>query len=180
MRVGEPRRFFLVPSGESMPAGDDELSDLQLVVRKVDLAAMEDFEVDLATAQAHVDAGWGRVLGTVRDALRQLTGKPATDEPPDLSTWIGVTPGQVALDPQARRAGRRTLLARAGELLGHDVSEERLDEAEARIDDFIDNAPRPADAAAAVGESLRDGAERIREAFVARTGGDRQQREGEE
>ncbi len=126
----EPRRFFLVPEDVELPRGSLGVRDLQLATRDVDELAVASFEVEVEEAQAHVDAGWKRVVGGVRDAWREITGQPVADEPPDLAAWLGVTPGQVALDREKRREGRRGLLERVGSLVGGiDV-----DRAEATLD----------------------------------------------
>ena len=61
-----PRRFFLVPSEAALPAGSLDVWDLQFVRRQYLEAAIGSYEVSLDEAQAHVDAGWDRVVARVQ------------------------------------------------------------------------------------------------------------------
>lgn len=101
----EPRRFFLVPPDVEVPAGDFVVRTLEGASRSVDEPALSEHEVDADAARAHVDAGWERAVGRVRDAWRELVGAPKAEAPPDLSRIFGRTPGEVVLGPEAQKVG---------------------------------------------------------------------------
>lgn len=102
----EPRRYFLVPPEAELPPGDLVIRTLEAASRSVDPEALAAFEVERTAAQAHVDAGWERAVGRVRDAWRELVGAPKAEGPPDLSRIFGRrTPGEVVLGPEAEKLG---------------------------------------------------------------------------
>ncbi|MCA9494219.1 MAG: hypothetical protein KC621_30035 [Myxococcales bacterium] len=143
-------RFFLVPPDVVVPQGELVLHTLQGTTDRLDEEAVAAHEVDQQAARAHVDAGWERGVARIRDAWRELIGAPATTEPPDLSRWPGgVSPGDIATDPERQRAARRNLIEGAQRLFGVQ-DEERVTRTEERLD--------------RLGEQASDGAKRVRTA----------------
>ncbi len=128
-----PVRFFLVPRGIRLPAGELKVRNMQLGTQLVSEEALADFEVDAEAAQAHIDAGWSSFVGRVQAAWNDLLGREGSSGPPDLKAWLGVTPGQVLTDEEKRREGGRSLLSRAGSLFGQDLDEEQLDKVEEEV-----------------------------------------------
>lgn len=136
--VEEPLRFYLVPRERLEPRAEDSLPGGDLALRTLDgrrfaLSAVDlaVFEVDRARAVAHVDSGVDRLLAPVLDLFDQH----------ELRIF-GVTPGEVAIDPEKRRQGRRALLEQAGRLVRSDVSEEDLARVEQRLDEIGDTVRR--------------------------------------
>ena len=157
-------RFFLVPRGLRLPDGDLVVRNMQLGTLSVDAEAATDFEVTREAAQAHIDAGWSTAVGQVRDAWNQLLGRPATEAPPDLASWLGITPGEAVVDQEKRRQSGRSLLARAGRLIGQDLDDDSLDRIEGQLGGIretitreggklVESLERAADAAA---DAVRD------------------------
>lgn len=148
--TADRQRFFLVPPDTKAPTGELVVHSLQGTTDQVDEAWIAEHEVERDAARAHVDAGWERTIGKVRDAWRELIGAPAVETPPDLSRWPGgVSPGAVVTDPERGREARRNLLQGAGRLLGG-WDDERVDAAEQRLD--------------TLGEKAREGAATVRQA----------------
>ncbi len=145
----DPRRYFLVPRGTVLPEGDLEVRDLTFNARKVVLASIEPYEVELAAAQAHVDDGWSRVIGQARDAVREWLGQPPSDEPPDISLpFVDLTPGEVALDAEKRKATRENLLGALSALVGSTVDDEARARIEERFNSLRENLAHDAERAA--------------------------------
>ncbi|MEQ1564863.1 MAG: hypothetical protein ABMA64_04440 [Myxococcota bacterium] len=165
----EPRRYFIVPEETLVPTSGDADATL-LELRTLDGAAVHlaevdlaPFEVDAARAAAHVDAGVERMLEPLRTTFRDWFG--ASEEPAEgigqnFAKWLGVTPGEVMVDRDKRRHGRRTLLEKAGRLFSSEVSDERLDQVEATLD-------RLGEAVVRDGERLRDTLDSSRPAVEA-------------
>lgn len=128
-------RFFLVPRGLRLPSGELQVRSMQLGVQEVDPEAIEAFEVSAREAQAHIDASWSSLVSSVRDTYHSVIGRPPEGGAPDLVSWLGVSPGEVVLDPEKRREGGRTLLSRVSQALGRPLDESDLDRVESQIDD---------------------------------------------
>ncbi|MEO0604348.1 MAG: hypothetical protein AAF211_23130 [Myxococcota bacterium] len=149
MSATDPRRYFLVPRGTALPEGELEVRDLTFTSRQVVLASIEAYEVDQDTAQAHVDDGWSRVIGQARDAVREFLGQSPSDDPPDISLpFVGLTPGEVALDAEKRRASSEGLLNALSTLVGSTVDEESRTRFEERVRSLRDNLAHDAGQAA--------------------------------
>lgn len=149
LAASEPRRYFLVPPGTALPEGDLEIRDLTFTIRHVVAASIEAYEVELADAQAHVDDGWGRVIGQARDTVRQFLGQPPSDDPPDISLpFVNLTPGEVALDPEKLRASRDGLLASLSTMIGSPLDDEARAHFEERLTSLRDNLAHDAGRAA--------------------------------
>jgi hypothetical protein len=131
----EPRRYFLVPDDETVPAGALAVRTWDGRADRLSEEVLARFEVDAASAAAHVDAGVERVLGPVRSGIRDLLGGGEdAGIGGDFARWLGVTPGEVMIDRDKRRQGRRTLLEKAGRLLRPGLTDTDVDEMEARLD----------------------------------------------
>ncbi|MEM6927740.1 MAG: hypothetical protein AAF602_12475 [Myxococcota bacterium] len=166
MTATDPRRYFLVPRGTALPEGELEVRDLTFTSRQVVLASIEAYEVDQATAQVHVDDGWSRVIGQARDAVREFLGQPPSDDPPDISLpLVGLTPGEVALDAEKRRASREGLLNALSTLVGSTVDEESRARFEERMRSLRDNLAHEAGQAAGdVTKALESGWDALKRA----------------
>lgn len=150
LTAGDPRRYFLVPPGTALPEGDLEVHDLALRSRRVVGASIEAYEVDQAAAQSHVDAGWSNVVGQARDAVRQFLGQEPSEEPPDVSLpFVGLTPGQVALDASRLRESGQGLLESLSNLVGVPVDDEAVARFEERLGSLGANLRSEATRAAA-------------------------------
>jgi hypothetical protein len=150
-------RFFLVPEGVELPAGELVVRRLDGTTEAVAPDAIAPYEVDAVRAAAHVDAGVERVLGPVRSTLRDLFGgSDEGDAPSGFAKWLGVTPGEVMLDRDKRRQGRRTLIEKAGRLLRPQMSDEDVERIEERLDKI-------GEAIARDGERLRQETDKLAE-----------------
>lgn len=147
LTVEEPRRYFLVPrerldlrGPDPLPPGELELRSIEgqrFVLSGVDVAV---FEVERARAIAHVDAGVERAIGPVLELF-------GTD--PQSVRFFGLSPGEVVVDPDKRREGRRTLLEQAGRIVRPDLSAADIDQVERQLDSLGETVE------AAVGEAER-------------------------
>lgn len=166
MTTTDPRRYFLVPRGTSLPEGELEVRDLAFSSKRVVLASIEDYEVDRAAAQAHVDAGWSRLVGQARDAVREFLGQSPSEDPPDVSLpFVGLTPGEVALDAEKRRASGQGILESLSSMVGAPVDDDAVSRLEERLGALGENLRHDVSRAAAdVGRAFDQGLDALRQA----------------
>lgn len=130
-------RFFLVPQDLTLPPGDLEVRSLAAVRASLSEESLGPYEVDIDAARAHVDAGVGEVAGQVRGLWETLKssigGSPSSQEPVRVD-WLGVTPGEAITDPEKARIARKSLVERAAQFVGADLSTEQLSRFEERLD----------------------------------------------
>ncbi|MEN0063647.1 MAG: hypothetical protein AAGA48_15960 [Myxococcota bacterium] len=150
MTADEERRYFLVPNGTSLPEGDLEVRDLLFASKNVVAASIEAYEVDREAAQAHVDEGWGQVIGQARDAVRQFLGQPPSDDPPDVSLpFVGRTPGEVALDAEKLRSSGPGVFEALSRMVGGATDDDAFARFEERFSSLRENLVQDAGRAAA-------------------------------
>jgi hypothetical protein len=154
--VSEPRRYFLVPrerldrrAEDPIPAGEFELRAVDGPRFSLSAEDVAVYEVDRGRAIAHVDSGIERLLAPVLDLLPNR----------DLRVF-GVTPGEVVVDPEKRRQGRRTLIEQALRVSPAETPAGTVERVEQRLDSFGDavrrEGQRLVDSTGRLGELLEE------------------------
>ncbi len=188
-------RFFLVPRGVRLPAGGQLLHGLPLRRRQVAAEALETWEVSQEHARTHVDQRVVGAMGGMRRAVEDLLGleeEGAEVTPPEeelrdrAREFLGVSAGDVVLEPGRARDGLRSVLDKLGQAArdaAPDAEEraalrERLKEVEhdlldpegtigrgvATVEDQMDAAlPAIGAGLEQLAEGIRDAAQRLRD-----------------
>ncbi len=136
-------RFYLIAAATELGDGAVELRSLFGGTELASAEALEPCEVSRVAAAAHVDEGWADAVAEVRDTWRRVVGAPRGEGPPDLSRFLGVSPGEAIVDLEKRRDGRRSLVDRVGRFLRPKAwDDDRLERTEAQLDRFGDRVRR--------------------------------------